>query len=83
LKTEDKSSYRQILKATSIFGGVQVFNILITIVRSKVIAILLGPTGMGVVGLLTSTTALVGSMTNFGLETSAVKSVAEAYSTSD
>jgi len=83
LKTEDKSSYRQILKATSIFGGVQVFNILITIVRSKVIAILLGPTGMGVVGLLTSTTALVASMTNFGLETSAVKSVAEAYSTSD
>lgn len=77
--SEQKSSYKQILKATSLFGGVQVFNILITIVRSKIIAILLGPTGIGIVGLLTSTTSLVSSMTNFGLETSAVKSVAEAH----
>lgn len=74
-----KSSYKEILKATSIFGGVQVITILITIVRSKIIAILLGPAGMGIVGLLTSTTALIASLTNFGLETSAVKSVAEAH----
>lgn len=75
---ENKASYRQIMKATSIFGGVQVFNILISIVRSKIIAVLLGPAGMGIAGLLTSTTGLVSALTNFGLGTSAVRNVAEA-----
>ncbi len=78
--SEQQSSYRQIMKATSIFGGVQVFNILIQIIRSKVIAILLGPTGMGIMGLLTSTTGLITSITNFGLGTSGVKNIAEAHS---
>lgn len=76
--SEEKDSYRQIMKATSIFGGVQVFNIVIAIVRSKAIALLLGPAGMGVVGLLTSTTGLISSLTNFGLGTSAVRDIAEA-----
>ena len=66
------------MKATSIFGGVQVFNIVISIIRSKFIAVLLGPTGMGIAGLLTSTTSLIGGLTNFGLGTSAVKNVAAA-----
>ncbi|PTM08480.1 MAG: O-antigen translocase [Bacteroidetes bacterium] len=80
---EDRSSYRQIMKATSLFGGVQVFNIIISIIRSKVIAILLGPAGMGIAGLLTSTTGMIGVMTNFGLRTSAVKDIASAYESGD
>lgn len=79
--TEQQSSYRQIMKATSIFGGVQVFQIIISIIRSKFIAVLLGPLGMGVSGLLTSTIGFISALTNFGLSTSAVKDVSEAYST--
>lgn len=79
--SEERASYRQILRATSIFGGVQVFNILISIVRSKIIAVLLGPAGMGIAGLLTSTTGLMSALTNFGLGTSAVKDIAEAHGT--
>lgn len=75
---KNEASYRQIMKATSLFGGVQVFNILISIVRSKIIAILLGPAGMGIAGLFTSTTGLISAMTNFGLGTSAIRNVAEA-----
>ncbi len=71
------------MKATSIFGGVQVFNIAIAIIRSKAIAVLLGPAGMGVVGLLTSTTGLISSFTNFGLGTSAVRDIAEAHTDND
>jgi len=71
------------LKATSIFGGVQVFNILITIIRSKVVAVLLGTVGMGVIGLLTSTISLVTSVTNFGLGISAVRDISEAHATDD
>lgn len=81
--TEQQSSYRQIIKATSLFGGVQVFNILISIIRSKVIAVLLGPAGMGIMGLLTSTTGLLTSITNFGLGTSAVKNIAEAHASNN
>ncbi len=78
-----QTSYRQIMKATSLFGGVQVFNIIISIVRSKIVAVFLGPAGMGVMGLLTSTTGIISSLTNFGLGTSAVKNIAEASGTAD
>lgn len=78
-----QSSYRQIMKATSLFGGVQVFQIIISVVRSKFVAILLGPSGMGIVGLLTSTTGLVAGLTNFGLGTSAIKNISEASATED
>jgi len=79
--SEKQSSYREIMKATSLFGGVQVFQIVIQIIRSKFVAILLGPTGMGIVGLLTSSLGLIGGLTNFGLGTSAVKNIAEANGT--
>lgn len=82
-KSVNKDSYRQIMKATSIFGGVQVFNIVISIIRSKVIAILLGPSGMGIMGLLTSTTSLISSLTNLGLGTSAVKDIAAEAQSND
>ncbi|NMH88332.1 O-antigen translocase [Flavivirga algicola] len=80
---EDKKSYRDIIKATSLFGGVQVFNIIIAIVRSKIIAVLLGPAGMGIAGLLGSSLGLISSLTNFGLGTSAVRDIAAAYETGD
>jgi O-antigen/teichoic acid export membrane protein len=76
--SDNNNSYKQIFKATSIFGGVQVFNIVIAILRSKLIAILLGPAGMGIVSLFTTTIGLVTGISNFGLGTSAVKNVAAA-----
>src|SRR4051794_12211349 len=79
--SDPQASYRQIIKATSIFGGVQVFTIILSIIRSKFIAVLLGPAGMGIAGLLTTTTGLINSLTNFGLGTSAVRDVAFANST--
>ena len=82
-QNSSKNSYRQIMKATSIFGGVQVFNILISIGRSKILAVLLGPAGIGVLGLIMSTTKLISSLTNFGLGISAVKEIAIAFELGD
>lgn len=79
--SEQQSSYRQIMKATSLFGGVQVFNIIVVVIRSKLIAILLGPAGMGIAGLLNSSTGLISGLTNFGLGTSAVREISTAYAT--
>ena len=77
------ASYRSIFKATSLFGGVQVYQILIGVIKSKVIALLLGPLGMGIQGLYQTTLDLVKSVSAFGLESSAVRDISEAHSSGD
>ena len=77
-KAEKTYLYRSIFKATSLFGGVQVFNIIITVIRAKVVAILLGTEGMGLNGLFLNTTALIQNITGLGLNQSAIKNIAQA-----
>jgi len=80
---EDKHSYKNIIKAISLFGGVKVFQILVGIVKNKVVAVILGPSGMGIVGMITSTTSMISALTGFGLETSAVRDVSQAYTSNN
>lgn len=75
---EQGQSFKQILKATSLFGGVQVFNILISMVRSKFIALFIGPLGMGISSLLLATIGVLNALTNLGLDRSAVKEISFA-----
>src|SRR5690606_28159680 len=77
--SEEKSAYRQVFKATSLFGGVQVFQILIAVIRSKVIAVLLGAYGMGISGLLFTTLNFISELTGAGLDRSSVKDISAAY----
>jgi O-antigen/teichoic acid export membrane protein len=79
VRKESQSSYKHIIKATTIFGGVQVIIILVGIVRSKFIAMLLGPVGIGISGMLTATTGILSGLTNFGLGTSAIRDISSAY----
>lgn len=81
--TNTSSEYRSIFKATSLFGGVKIFTILISIIRSKIVAILIGTTGVGIVGLFTSGTSLIQSITQLGLSQSAVRDVSEANASGD
>ena len=74
-----KSEYRSIFKATAFLSGVQVFNIIIGIIRNKIVSMILGPSGMGIVGLLQSTSQTVNGFTNCGIPTSSVKNIAQAY----
>ncbi len=82
-KNEQTSSYRSIFKATSLFGGVQVFQIVVSIIKSKIIAVLLGPEGVGVMGLYQSAIQVIQSVTSVGLSQSAVRDISEAYNTKD
>lgn len=77
------SSYRSIFKATSLFGGVQVYQILVSVVKSKFIAILLGPLGVGILGLYHSALQFIQSLTAMGLKSSAVKDVSESNGSGD
>jgi len=79
----ESSSYKSILKATSLFGGVQIFNILIAIAKSKLVAVLIGPAGMGIYGLFMSTISLISNSTNFGLQTSSVRNISESVEKND
>ena len=78
-----QSSYRSIFKATSLFGSVQVFQIIIQVVKSKFIAVLLGPAGVGIIGLYQSGVQLVQNITNMGLASSAVRDVSVAFGLKD
>lgn len=77
--SDNQTSYRQIFKATSLFGGVQVFTIIIGIIRTKFVAVLLGTTGVGIMGLLNSPLQLILSVTGLGITFSAVREISEAH----
>ena len=77
------NSYSQILKSSSIIGGAQGFNYLIGMVRTKMVAVLLGPSGMGLVSLYVSATGLVETVTRLGIDSSGVREVAEAHGSGD
>ena len=79
----NSSSYRHILKYTGIFGSIQGLNILMALIRSKFVAILLGPDGMGLISLFNSTAKLITDSTSFGIPMSAVKNISEAFSKND
>jgi PST family polysaccharide transporter len=72
-------SYGQILKSSSIIGGAQGFNYLIGMVRTKMVAVLLGPSGMGLVALYVSAIGLVDTVSRLGIDSSGVREVAEAH----
>lgn len=72
---KDENGFRSILKGTSIFGGVQVFNILVSAVRLKFVAVLLGPSGMGVAGLFNSASLTIQQFASLGLNLSLVKEI--------
>ncbi|WP_069660399.1 oligosaccharide flippase family protein [Arcticibacter eurypsychrophilus] len=78
-----QQSYRQIFKATSLFGGVQFISVLTGIVRSKFVAIFLGPVGMGISALLVSTVTLVIIIASMGLNFSAVRDISKARESGD
>lgn len=80
---ETEQNYGHILKYTGIFGGVQGLNILIGLVRNKIVASLLGPSGMGLVSLFNSAVNFISQATNLGISFSAVRHVSELFDTGD
>ena len=78
-----EKTYTHILKYTGIFGGVQGLNILIGLVRNKIVASLLGPAGMGLTSLFNSVVAFVSQATTLGISFSAVRHVSELFDKGD
>ncbi len=76
-------TYRDIARGTAIFGGVQVFQMLVGVLRGKFIAVLLGPAGMGVSALLTATMAVINQLSGLGLNLGAMRDISMAHAEGD
>lgn len=59
-----------------VIGSAQAVNIFISILRMKILALLLGPTGVGLLSIYHSFQGMVMTATGLGLETSAVRQIA-------
>ena len=69
------NSYRNIIRGSSLFGGVQVFNILISLIRGKFVAIILGPEGMGISALFNTASNTIQRFSSLGLNQSIIREV--------
>lgn len=76
--TPEKHSYGQILKSSALVGGSSAVNIALGIVRTKAMALLLGPAGFGLFGLYGSIANLTQSIAGMGVNSSGVRQIAEA-----
>ena len=81
--TEAKASYHRILRSTSIIGGASFINIAIGVLRTKVLAVLLGPVGVGLASLYTGLMAAASTVATMGLGQVGTRQIAEACSKED
>jgi antigen flippase len=78
-----KSTYGHILKSSAMIGGSSILNLGFGIIRTKAMAVLLGPGGFGLAGMYTSIVTLTQSVAGMGINSSGVRQIAEAVGTDD
>jgi O-antigen/teichoic acid export membrane protein len=69
-------SSRGLIKSMMIIGSAQAVNIVISILRMKVLAILLGPTGVGMLSIYNSLQGVVTTAAGLGMGSSGVRQIA-------
>jgi PST family polysaccharide transporter len=74
----EASSYRQILKASALMGGASLVNVGAGIVRTKVMAVLLGPAGFGLMGAYVAIVELAKTISQLGFAPSGVRQIASS-----
>lgn len=76
--SKETESQRQIIKSSSIIGGASIINIIIGLFKIKVLAILLGPAGIGLIGLLQNLMNMASNVAAMGVGTAGTRQIAEA-----
>lgn len=79
----NEKTYDHVLKYTGLFGGVQGLTLLMGVARNKLVALLIGPAGLGFINMYNSVAGLIHKSTNLGLGFSAVKHISELSETAD
>ncbi len=70
------TSHRQIFRSSAIIGGASVINMVIGIVKVKVLAVLLGPAGIGLMGLYQNIMGMASTLAGCGMSSSGVRQLA-------
>ena len=78
-----EASYAQILSSSSIIGGAQGLSYIVGLLRVKAVAVLLGPAGVGLIGIYQSLTGLLSTASGLGINSSGVREVASAKGNND
>lgn len=71
------------MKAMGLFGGVQVVGIICSIIRTKLVAIWIGPVGVGLFGLFNNALEMINTGTNLGIRGSSVRDISQAVAGDD
>jgi len=79
----DQTGYKNIFKSTFLFGFVTVVTIIVQVIQTKIVAILLGPEGVGTIGIFQNSANTIRSGTGLGISESAVRDVSEAHAIND
>lgn len=77
------TSYKNILKSTFLFGFVQIFNIIVKIALNKIVAVLLGTEGMGIISQFNTSINLLKTGGGLGISQSVVRDISEANACGD
>ena len=81
--TEEKASYHRILRSTTIIGGASFINVAIGVLRTKFLAVLLGPSGVGITSLFGGLIGTAATFATLGVGTVGTRQIAEASSKDD
>ena len=79
----ETNSYRRILRSSSVIGGASIVNILVGLLRTKVAAVLLGPSGIGLIGLLQNLMGTASVVSALGFGTAGTRQIAEVAERED
>lgn len=79
----DGRSYNQILKSTVLIGGSTIVTVAFAVIRNKATAVLLGPEGVGLMGLYNSIADIAQALAGLGVQASGVRQIAQAAGTGD
>lgn len=83
MSESNQKSYSQVLKTSALIGASSLANIGLGIVRTKAMALMLGPAGFGVLGLFSLIIDITRSVAGLGINTSGVRQIAEAVGSGD
>lgn len=70
------SSHGQIFKSSVIIGGASLINIIVGVTKVKILAMLLGPSGVGLMGLFQNIMGVASTVTGCGISNSGVRQLA-------
>jgi len=70
------TSHREIFRSSAIIGGSTAINMIVGIVKVKVLALLLGPAGIGLMGLYLNIMGMAATLAGCGIGSSGVRQVA-------